>query len=565
MSRSSNMKHRSGNATSGPERAPHRSMYKAMGLKDDDLSKPLIGVANTWNEVTPCNLHLDKLADKAKHGVIEAGGTPREFVAISVSDGISMGLEGMKGSLVSREVIADSVELVMFAQRYDALVGIAGCDKSLPGIIMAMVRLNLPSVFVYGGTILPGFYEGKSLTIQDVFEAVGSYSAGKMSLEELTAIENNACPGAGSCAGFYTANTMASISEALGIALPGSASPPATSELRDQVCFNTGQTVMKLLQNGIRPRDIITFESLENSIVLLNAVGGSTNAVLHLLAIAKEAGIKLTMADFERLRPKVPHIGDLRPGGRYVMSDLHKVGGVPLVMKKLLDHGLLNRNALTVTGKSVSENLSDLKFGEQDVVKPIESPIHSEGTLRVLRGTLAPDGAVVKIAGVEKHLFAGKAHIFDREEDAFSAITDNKIYPGEVVVIRYEGPKGGPGMREMLAVTGAIVGQGLGESVALVTDGRFSGATRGLMIGHVSPEAMVGGNIALVRNGDWITIDATNGILNLDVDEDELSNRRSQWKPPEPHYKHGVLAKYASLVSSASEGAGCTMFSNTSN
>ena len=553
----SSLKHMSEDVTTGPERAPHRSMYKAMGLTDEDLAKPLVGIASTWNEATPCNIHLDKLADVAKEGVKIAGGTPREFVAISVSDGISMGHEGMKASLISREIIADSIELMVFAHRYDALVGIAGCDKSLPGTIMAMARLNVPSIFVYGGTIMPGMYEGKAITIQDVFEAVGAYSSGNLSEQELFLIENQACPGAGSCAGLYTANTMSSISEGIGIALPGSASPPAISERRRQICEETGRTVLKLLENGIKPRDILTYEALENGIYLLHAMGGSTNAVLHLLAIAREAGVKLLIDDIERLRKKVPHIADMRPGGRFVMSELDKAGGATIVLKKLLDKGILNGDTITVTGKTMSENLSQMKFGEQEVVRPIENPIQPHGTTCILKGTLSPEGSVVKIAGVHTLQFTGKAKIYDQEEACFEAVSKNQIHAGDVVVIRYEGPKGGPGMREMLAVTAAIAGQGLGETVALVTDGRFSGATKGLMVGHVAPEAAVGGPIALVKDGDEITIDTTLSRLDLHLSTKELEERRMAWKPKEPKYKWGALAKYASLVSSASEGAIC--------
>lgn len=542
----------------GPERAPHRAMYKAMGLTDEDLSKPIIGVSNTCNEATPCNIHLGRLAMRAKEGVTAAGGTPREFTTIAVSDGISMGHEGMKASLVSREVIADSIELMVRAHQYDGLVGIAGCDKSLPGTMMGMARLNIPSVFVYGGTIMPGFYQGKDLTIQDVFEAVGSYNSGQITLEQLKNIENYACPGAGSCAGMYTANTMASISEALGIALPGSASPPAEDIRRSDACFNTGKAVMKLLENNIRPRDVMTFEAFENAITILNAIGGSTNAVLHLLAIAKEAKVKLSLNDFEPIRKKTPHIADMRPGGFYVMLDLDKIGGVPLLMSKLLAKGLLHANVLTVTGKTLKENLDTFHFTvdeNQKVIKPIETPIHKTGTLKVLRGSLAPDGAVVKITSVQNLRFEGKAKVFNREEDAFDAIAKGKIIEGDVVVIRWEGPKGGPGMREMLAVTAAIVGQGLGDKVALITDGRFSGATRGLMVGHVAPEAAVGGPIGLLKNGDVISIDADKGRLDVKLSKKEMVARLKKWKPIRPRYTWGVMAKYASLVGSASEGA----------
>ena len=542
----------------GSKRAPHRAMYKAMGLTDEDLNKPIIGVSNTCNEATPCNIHLGRLAARAKEGVVSAAGTPREFTTIAVSDGISMGHEGMKASLVSREVIADSIELMVRAHQYDGLVGIAGCDKSLPGTMMGMARLNIPSVFVYGGTIMPGLYEGKNLTIQDVFEAVGSYDSGQITLEQLKNIENYACPGAGSCAGMYTANTMASISEALGIALPGSASPPAEDTKRLDVCFDTGKAVMNLLENNIRTRDILTYESFENAITVLNAIGGSTNAVLHLLAIAKEVRVKLTLNDFERIRKKTPHIADMRPGGSYIMIDLDKIGGVPLLMSNLLAKGLLHENVVTVTGQTMKKNLDSFHFNvdeKQKVIRPINSPIHKNGTLKVLRGSLAPNGAVVKIASLRNLKFNGKAKIFNREEDAFDAIAKGKIVEGDVLVIRYEGPKGGPGMREMLAVTAAIMGHGLGDKVALITDGRFSGATRGLMIGHVAPEAAVGGPIGLLKNNDVISIDADKGRLDVELSKKEMGARLKKWKPIKPRYTRGVMAKYASLVGSAAEGA----------
>lgn len=549
---------KSRNAIEGPQRAPHRAMYKAMGLSDEDLSKPLVGVSNTCNEATPCNIHLGRLAARSKEGVSAAGGTPREFTTIAVSDGISMGHEGMKASLISREVIADSIELMMHAHQYDALVGIAGCDKSLPGSMMAMARLNLPSVFVYGGTIMPGHYMDKDLTIQDVFEAVGSFTSGSLSLEQLKQIENHACPGPGSCGGMFTANTMASISEAIGIALPGSASPPAEDPRRDQVCFETGRAVMNLLDNGIRPRDILTFEAFENAIAVLNAIGGSTNAVLHLLAIATEARVKLAYSDFERIRKRTPHLASMRPGGEYVMFDLDRIGGVPLLMSKLLEKNLLNGDALTVTGKTMKENLASFRFNvpaDQQVLKPVESPIHSTGTVKILKGSLAPEGAVVKTASVKMLKFEGKAKVFNSEEDTFAALSKGRIFEGDVVVLRYEGPKGGPGMREMLAVTAAIVGQGLGQKVALITDGRFSGATRGLMVGHVAPEAAVGGPIALLKNGDTISIDAEKGKLDVKLTKKELAARRKKWKPLKPRYTWGVMAKYASIVGSAAQGA----------
>lgn len=546
------------NVVVGPARAPHRAMYKAMGLTDNDLDRPFIGVSHTGNEATPCNIHLGRLAQKAKEGVHDAGATPREFSTIAVSDGIAMGHEGMKSSLVSREIIADSIEIMMRAHQYDGLVGIAGCDKSLPGTMMAMARLNLPSVFVYGGTIMPGFYNGKQLTVQDVYEAVGAYEAGQLTMEALKNIENYACPNAGSCGGMFTANTMASISEALGIALPGSASPPAEDERREKMVYDTGVAAAKLLELGIKPRDILTFEAFENAITILNAIGGSTNAILHLLAISHEARVKLTYDDFERVRKRVPHIADLKPGGMYVMNDLDKVGGVPLMLKKLLDRKLLHENIITVTGKTMKQNLDSINIPpppSNDIVKSLDSPLYKTGTAVILKGSLAPDGAVVKMSGVKITKFTGKAKTFDREEAAFDAVSKNQIQAGDVVVIRYEGPKGGPGMREMLAVTAALVGRGLGEKVALVTDGRFSGATRGFMIGHVAPEAFVGGNIALVKDGDQISIDTETNSINLLVSEDELARRRSEWKPRKPNYESGALAKYASLVGSAAQGA----------
>jgi dihydroxy-acid dehydratase len=546
------------NVIEGPSRAPHRAMFKAMGLKDEDLEKPIVGVSSTCNEATPCNLHLGKLAQRAKEGVKDSGCTPREFTSIAVSDGIAMGHEGMKASLVSREVIADSIEIMMRAHQYDALVGISGCDKSLPGTLMAMARLNLPSIFVYGGTIMPGIWNGKDVTIQDVYEAVGSYETGSMSLSQLINLENVACPSAGSCAGMYTANTMASIGEAIGMSLPGSASPFAESERRQQVCYDTGKAIYNLIENNIRPSDIMTFEAFENAIAMANAIGGSTNAVLHILAIAKEVGVKLKMRDFERVRRRTPHIANMRPGGLYVMADLDKIGGIPIILKKLLEKGLLNGNVTTVTGNSMRSNIESWSFAEtqnQDVVKPIENPIHTQGVLRIMYGSLAPEGAVLKIAGVTNSKFIGKAKVFDAEEDAFKAISNRRIVQGDVVVIRYEGPKGGPGMREMLAVTAALVGQGLGEKVAMVTDGRFSGATRGFMIGHVSPEAMIGGPISLVKDHDQIVIDTLKGKVDLMISKTELNRRKKMWKPIKPHYRRGAIAKYSSLVRSASDGA----------
>ena len=539
-------------------RAPNRALYKAMGLTDDDLSKPFVGVCHTGNEATPCNIHLPELAQKAKDGVKDAGATPREFSTIAVSDGIAMGHEGMKSSLVSREVIADSIELMVRAHQYDALVGIAGCDKSLPGTMMAMARLNIPSVFVYGGTIMPGMLNGKELTVVDVYEAVGSYDAGKISLEELKNIEDVACPNAGSCGGMFTANTMASISEAIGLALPGSASPPAEDVRREKIVYESGKTCANLLNLGIKPLDILTFEAFENAITMLNAVGGSTNGILHLLALSNEAGIKLSYDDFERIRKKTPHLADMKPGGSYVMNSLDKIGGIPFVLKKLLEKNLIHGEQITVTGKTIKENLNEFSFPdmtEQQIVKSPDNPIHTVGTAVILKGTLAPEGAVIKTAGVEMTEFTGTAKVFDREEYAFDSIAKGEIDEGDVIVIRYEGPKGGPGMREMLATTAALVGQGLGKKVAMVTDGRFSGGTRGFMVGHVAPEAFVGGPISLVKNGDKISINTESNSIELHVSEDELEKRKQEWKKPIPNYTSGALAKYASLVGSAAKGA----------
>jgi len=546
------------NVVEGTARSPHRAMYKAMGLTDADIAKPFIGVCHTGNEATPCNIHLPGLAQKAKDGVSEAGATPREFSTIAVSDGIAMGHEGMKSSLVSREVIADSIELMVRAHQYDALVGIAGCDKSLPGTMMAMARLNIPSVFVYGGTIMPGILDERELTVVDVYEAVGQYDAGKISIEELKKIEDNACPNAGSCGGMFTANTMASISEIIGLALPGSASPPAENDRREKIVYDTGKACVNLLEIGIKPSDILTFEAFENAITMLNAVGGSTNGILHLLALSNEAGIKLTYDDFERIRKKTPHIADMKPGGNYVMNSLDKIGGIPFIMKKLDDKSLIHSNALTVTGKSIKENLAEIIIPEQSdqqIVKSVETPIHDVGTAVILKGSLAPDGAVIKTAGVDMTKFIGTAKVFDTEEVAFDSISKGEIEEGDVIVIRYEGPKGGPGMREMLATTAAIVGQGLGKKVAMVTDGRFSGGTRGFMVGHVAPEAFVGGPIAFIKNGDKISINTEDNSINLEVSSDELENRKREWKMPKPKYVSGALAKYALLVGSAANGA----------
>jgi len=546
------------NVVDGTSRAPHRAMYKAMGLTDDDLSKPFVGVCHTGNEATPCNIHLSSLAKNAKEGVSDGNATPRELSRIAVSDGIAMGHEGMKSSLISREVIADSIELMVRAHQYDALVGIAGCDKSLPGTMMAMARLNIPSVFVYGGTIMPGILNGKELTVVDVYEAVGSYDAGKISLEELKNIENTACPNAGSCGGMFTANTMASISEAIGLALPGSASPPAEDSRREKIVYDTGLACAKLLELGIKPREILTFDAFENAIIMLIAVCGSTNGILHLLALSHEAVINLTYNDFERIRKKTPHIADMKPGGSYVMNSLDKIGGIPFVLKKLFEKDLINTNVITVTGKTIKENIEQFSIPEvpeQQIVRSTDSPIHNVGTAVILNGTLAPEGAVIKTAGVQMTEFTGTAKVFDREELAFDAVSKCQIDEGNVVVIRYEGPKGGPGMREMLATTAALVGQGLGKKVAMVTDGRFSGGTRGFMIGHVAPEAFVGGPIALVKDGDKISININDNSINLHVSEDELKLRKEQWKRPDPNYTSGALAKYASLVGSAAHGA----------
>jgi len=543
--------------TEGPRRAPARAMLRAVGLKDDDFAKPQIGVASTWNEVTPCNMPLARLAQRAKAGVREAGGYPFEFVAIAVSDGISMGHEGMRASLVSREVITDSVEVVMHAERFDGFVGMAGCDKSLPAMMMAAARLDLPMVFVYAGSILPGHLDGRALDIVSVFEAVGAYAAGQCSASELDAIERHACPGEGACAGMFTANTMASISEAIGLALPGSASIPAVDPRRDDVAAESGRAVMRLLERGICARQILTKEAFENAIAVAMALGGSTNAVLHLLAIANEARVELSIDDFSRIGKRVPHLADMKPHGRFHMVDLDAVGGVPMVMKTLLDAGLLNGDCLTVTGHSVAENLEALSPPAPDgtVTRPIADPIHADGGLAILRGSLAPEGAVVKVAGLDAPSFEGTARVFDGEDAAMDAILAGSITPGTVVVIRYEGPKGGPGMREMLAVTGAMKGAGRGADCALVTDGRFSGGTHGFCVGHVAPEATVGGPIALVADGDRIVLDTRTGRLDVLVEAAELERRRANWKPLAPRYTTGALAKYARLVTGAERGA----------
>ena len=548
---------RSPEVTEGYERAPARAMLRAVGMGDEDWGKPQVGVASSWNEVTPCNMPLDRLAKRAKEGVKAAGGFPLEFMTIAVSDGISMGHEGMRASLVSREVIADSVETVMHAERFDGLVTFAGCDKSLPGMLMAAARLNLPSVFLYGGSILPGRLRDQALDIVSVFEAVGAHAAGTLSAEELALIERNACPTQGACAGMFTANTMASASEALGMALPGSASPPAVDRRRDDLAYESGRAVVALLEAGIRPRHIMTREAFENAIAVVMAVGGSTNAVLHLLAIANEARVELTLDDFDRVGRRVPHVADMKPHGPYHMSDLDAVGGVPVVMRELLEAGLLHGDCITVTGRTLADNLGALDPPGPDgsVVHPLSAPIHVDGGIAILKGSLAPKGAVVKVAGIDQPRFEGSARVFDGEDAAMDAILSGSIRPGTFVVIRYEGPKGGPGMREMLAVTGAMKGAGRGADCALVTDGRFSGGTHGFCVGHVAPEAVDGGPIALVADGDPIVLDAASRRIDLLVDEVELARRRQEWKLPSPRYATGVLAKYARLVTGADRGA----------
>jgi dihydroxy-acid dehydratase len=551
------MKIRSYEVTDGPTRAPARAMLRAIGMTDDDWGKPQVGVASSWNEVTPCNMPLDRLAKRSKEGVRDAGGFPIEFVTIAVSDGISMGHEGMRASLVSREVIADSIETVMHAERLDALVTFAGCDKSLPGMLMAAARLNLPSVFLYGGSILPGHLGTETLDIVSVFEAVGAHASGALSDAELSLIERNACPTAGSCAGMFTANTMASVAEAIGMSLPGTASPSAVDPRRDQFAYDSGRAVVELLRHRIRPRQVMTKQAFENAIAVVMALGGSTNAVLHLLAIANEARVDLALDDFNRVGARVPHIADTKPHGRYHMIDVDRIGGVPVVMRELLEAGLLHGDCLTVTGRTVAENLADLDPPGPDgeVVHALADPIHADGGIAVLTGSLAPNGAVVKVAGIDTPRFDGTARVFDGEQGALDAILAGSIEPGTVVVIRYEGPKGGPGMREMLAVTGAMKGAGRGGDCALITDGRFSGGTHGFCVGHVAPEAVDGGPIAFVADGDRIVIDVPAKRIDLAVDDAELARRRGQWKLPEPRYTSGVLAKYARLVTGAERGA----------
>jgi len=542
-------------AVDGPDRAPNRSYYFAMGLSRKDIESPLVGVVTTWNEAAPCNIALSRQAKVAKRGVDKAGGTPREFTTITVTDGIAMGHQGMKSSLVSREVIADSTELTVRGHAYDALVGLAGCDKTLPGIMMAMVRLNVPSVFMYGGSILPGRFRGQDVTVQDVFEGVGKYAAGEMTEDELHALEEAACPSAGACGGQFTANTMACVSEAIGLALPGSAGTPAPYETRDQWAEASGAAVMALLEKGIRPRDIVTRKALENAAVVVAASGGSTNAGLHLPAIAHEAGIAFDLMDVCEIFRKTPYIADLKPAGKYVMRDLHDVGGVPILMKALLDGGYLHGDCLTVTGRTIAENLAEVKFEPNPVVRPTSDPITTWGGVVGLKGSLAPEGAIVKVAGLKSLKFEGRARCFDSEEDAMAAVQQRRYEAGDVIVVRYEGPKGGPGMREMLGVTSAIYGQGMGDKVALITDGRFSGATRGFCIGHVGPEAAAGGPIGLLEDGDPITIDAEAGVIEAGLAEAELAKRQNAWQPRPIAYGSGSLWKYAQTVGSAAKGA----------
>jgi dihydroxy-acid dehydratase len=552
-------KDRSRRTTEGIGRAPNRAMLRGVGFLDDDFQRPMVGVASLFSDITPCNAHLDRLARKGCEGIRAGGGVPQIFGAPTASDGIMMGHQGMRYSLVSREVIADSLEIVAGGMNHDGLLAFGGCDKNMPGCVMAMARLNVPSVFVYGGSILPGTGpDGADIDIVSIFEAVGQYQAGKLDLAAVHQIECGACPGAGSCGGMYTANTMSTAIEAMGMSLPFDASYPAVSAAKERESYLAGQVLMHLIEKGIRPRDIITRKSLENAYSAVLALGGSTNAVLHLMAIAREAEVEWKLSDFDRLGQKVPHLADLKPSGRYVMYDLHRVGGTPAVFKALLEAGLLHGDCLTCTGATLAENLKGVPAiyeRSQDVVKPIRKPMYSSGHIIILKGNLAPDGAVAKVAGLQTRRMTGPARVFDQEESCFAAVQERKIRPGDVVVIRNEGPAGGPGMREMLAVTAALVGQGLGESVGLVTDGRFSGGTHGLVVGHVAPEAWIGGPLALVRDGDRITIDGDAKQLALEVAEDEIDRRRQAWSPPPPRVSRGVLAKYARTVRSASEGA----------
>ena len=540
----------------GPEKAPHRSYYYAMGMTEEEINQPLVGVVSTWNEAAPCNIALARQAQAAKRGVREHAGTPREFTTITVTDGIAMGHAGMKSSLVSREVIADSIELTVRGHCYDAVVGLAGCDKSLPGVMMAMARLNVPSVFMYGGSILPGRFKDKDVTVQDVFEAVGAHAAGNMSDEDLHELECVACPSAGSCGGQFTANTMACVSEAIGLAIPGSAGAPAPYESRDEYAYHSGRIVMDLVRANLRPRDILTRKAFENAATVVAASGGSTNAGLHLPALASECGIDFDLHDVAEIFKKTPYIADLKPGGRYVARDMFEIGGVPVLMKTLLDGGFLHGDCITVTGKTIAENLADVTFPtNQDVVRTTDAPLSPTGGVVGLRGNLAPEGAIVKVAGMKNLKFTGKARCFDCEEEAFAAVERRDYQEGDVLVIRYEGPKGGPGMREMLATTAALYGQGAGDTVALITDGRFSGATRGFCVGHVGPEAAVGGPIGLLQDGDTIIIDAETGTIEVDLDEAELTKRREAWKPRGTDYNAGAIWKYAQTVGSAEKGA----------
>ena len=540
----------------GPDKAPQRSFYYAMNLTEKDVAKPFVGVVSTWNEAAPCNIALMRQAQSVKKGVHQAGGTPREFCTITVTDGIAMGHEGMKSSLISRDVIADSTELTVRGHCYDALVGVAGCDKSLPGLMMAMVRLNVPSVFIYGGSILPGRFNGKDVTVVDVFEGVGKYSSGKMSASALRKLELKACPSAGACGGQFTANTMACVSEAIGLALPYSAGTPAPYEQRDKYALASGKAVMNLLAKNIRPRDIVTKKSLENAATIVAATGGSTNAALHLPALANEIGVKFDLMDVAKIFKKTPYLADLKPGGKYVAKDMWKAGGVPMLLKTLLDGGYIHGNCMTVTGKTMRENLKKVKFNsKQKVMRKHNNPLSQDGGVVGLKGNLAPEGAIVKVAGLKKLQFTGKARCFDTEESAYKAVKNRKYKDGDIIIIRYEGPKGGPGMREMLQTTGAIYGQGKGEKVALITDGRFSGATRGFCIGHVGPEASVGGPIALLRNGDIIDLDAKKGTINVRLSKKELAKRRKKWKPKKMNFGNGTLWKYAQTVGPAYLGA----------
>jgi len=540
----------------GPERAPHRSYYYAMGLNESDIEKPFVGVVSTWNEAAPCNIALMRQAQSVKKGVSESNGTPREFCTITVTDGIAMGHQGMKSSLVSREVIADSTELTVRGHCYDALVGLAGCDKSLPGLMMAMCRLNVPSVFMYGGSILPGRYKGKDVTVVDVFEAVGKYSSGNTTEEELRELECVACPSAGACGGQFTANTMACVSEAMGLALPYSSGAPAPYEERDKYAYESGKQIMNLINENIKPRDIVTRKSLENAATIVAATGGSTNAGLHLPAIAHECGIKFNLDDVVEIFKKTPYLADLKPGGQYVAKDVYEAGGVPIIIKTLFDGGFIHGDCLTVTGKTIEENLKSVEFNKgQKVIRPYSEPLSSTGGVVGLKGNLAPDGAIVKVAGMENLKFTGKAKCFDCEEDAFECVKKSEYEEGDVFIIRYEGPKGGPGMREMLSTTAAIYGQGMGDKVALITDGRFSGATRGFCVGHVSPEAAVCGPIALIQDGDEIILDAENGTINVNVTDNELTERKKNWKERKTDFNSGTLWKYSQTVGSAAFGA----------